>query len=207
MHTDPAWLDWIKRLQAIAQTGLEYSDNPFDRERYESIRRIAAEIASSGGGLTPDLAEKLFSRDNGYATPKVDVRGVVFRDGKILMVRERLDGLWTMPGGWADVCTTPAENVEREVFEESGYRVRAVKLLAVYDRSRHGHPPIPWHVYKMFFLCELLGGEAKISNETSEVGFFGEDEIPPLSLTRLMPDELARVFEHHRKPAMPTDFE
>lgn len=207
MHTDPAWLDWIKRLQAIAQTGLEYSDNPFDRERYESIRRIAAEIAASGGGMNPGFAEEIFSRDNGYATPKVDVRGVVFRDDKILMVRERLDGLWTMPGGWADVCTTPAENVEREVFEESGYRVRTVKLLAVYDRSRHGHPPIPWHVYKMFFLCELTGGEAKISNETSEVGFFGEDEIPPLSLTRLMPDELARVFEHHRKPAMPTDFE
>lgn len=207
MQNDPAWLDWIKRLQAIAQTGLAFTENPFDRERYESIRRIAAEIAAGSDGIHPDLAETFFSRDDGYATPKVDVRGVVFRGNEILMVRERLDGLWTMPGGWADVCTTPAENVEREVFEESGYRVRAVKLLAVYDRSRHGHPPIPWHVYKMFFLCELLGGEAKVSNETSEVCFFAEDTVPPLSLTRLTPDELARMFEHHRKPEMATDFE
>lgn len=207
MHNEPAWLDWIKRLQAIAQTGLAFSENDYDRERYESIRRIAAEIASCSDGMTPEVVETMFCRDDGYATPKVDVRGVVFRDDKILMVRERLDGLWTMPGGWADVCTTPAENVEREVFEESGYRVRAIKLLAVYDRSRHGHPPIPWHVYKMFFLCELLGGDAKISNETSEVGFFGENEIPPLSLTRLTPDELARMFEHHRNPELVTDFE
>ncbi|MCE5230622.1 NUDIX hydrolase [bacterium] len=204
---EPTWIDWIKRLQAIAQTGLTYSENPFDRERYESIRRIAAEIAAISDGLNPSAVETMFSRDDGYATPKIDVRGVVFRGDEILMVREVLDGLWTMPGGWADVCSTPAENVEREVFEESGFRVRAVKLLAVYDRSRHGHPPIPWHVYKMFFLCELLGGEAKPSNETSEVGFFAEDALPELSLTRLMPDEVARMFEHHRNPGLTTDFE
>lgn len=207
MQTEPLWIDWIKRLQAIAQTGLAFSENPFDRERYESIRRIAAEIAASSDGIAPDLVEAMFCRDDGYATPKVDVRGVVFRGDEILMVRERLDGLWTLPGGWADVCTTPAENTEREVFEESGFRVRVVKLLAVYDRSRHGHPPIPWHVYKMFFLCELLGGEAAPSNETSEVGFFAENAPPPLSLTRLTPDQLARMFEHHRNPGQPTDFE
>ncbi|MEN6627693.1 MAG: NUDIX hydrolase [Candidatus Sumerlaeia bacterium] len=204
---EPVWVDWIKRLHAIAQTGLAFNDNPFDIERYESVRRIAAEIAASRDGSDPDRVEKTFSNDDGYTTPKVDVRGVVFRDDKILMVRERLDGLWTMPGGWADVCATPAENTEREVLEESGYCVRAVKLLAVYDRSRHGHPPIPWHVYKMFFLCELTGGAPCVSNETSEVGFFAEDELPPLSLTRLTPDEIALMFEHHRQPGRPTDFE
>ncbi len=202
------WLAWVTRLQAIAQTGLEFSHNDYDCERYEQVRRIAAEMAAASCGQTIPQVEEIFGRDSGYATPKVDVRAVVMREGKLLMVREALDGLWTLPGGWADVCASPAENAEREVFEESGYHVRAVRLLAVYDRALHPHePPLPFHVYKLFFECELLGGEATTSNETTAVDWFGEDELPPLSTTRNTAGQLARMFEHLREPGGPTDFE
>jgi len=147
---EPHWLDWAKRLQAIAQAGLTYADGAFDRERYLALRQVAAEIMASHTDSDVERINDLFVNETGYPTPKVDVRGVVFNDaGKILLVRETSDGGWTLPGGWADVQTTPAENVTKEIEEESGYRTRAVKLLAVYDRSRHPHiPAFPHHVYK-----------------------------------------------------------
>ena len=148
-------------------------------------------------------------REEGYATPKVDVRGVTFRDDRILLVRELLDGgRWTLPGGWADVNDRPSEAVEREVWEESGYRVRATKLLAVYDRRFHGHqPPHPHGIYKLFFLCDLLGGEPTASVETADAAFFAEDEIPELSISRTTRPQLQRCFAHHRNPSLPTDFD
>jgi len=149
----------------------------------------------------------LFATESGYATPKVDVRGVVFRDDAILLVQERRDGQWTLPGGWADVNDSPAEATEREIWEESGYRARAVKLLACWDRNKHGHPPYGYHIYKLFFQCELLGGEPTESTETADVGWFREDEIPPLSLPRVTPAQIARFFEHYRHPEWPTDFD
>jgi ADP-ribose pyrophosphatase YjhB (NUDIX family) len=149
----------------------------------------------------------LFSDQAGYATPKVDVRGAVFRDDAILLVRERSDGGWTLPGGWADVGDSPAAAVEREIAEESGYQARAVRLLAFYDRNKHGHPPYAFHAYKVFFLCELTGGEAQPGGETSEVGFFREDALPELSLTRVVPAQIARLFAHYRHPDWPADFD
>jgi ADP-ribose pyrophosphatase YjhB (NUDIX family) len=203
----PQWLDWVKRLQAIAQTGLTYAADPYDIERYEQIRALAAEIAAghSDGGF--EHINGLFANQAGYATPKVDVRGAVFRDDMILLVKERSDGCWTLPGGWADVDDSPGDAVVREIVEESGYQTRAVKLLALYDRNKHGHPPYPFHAYKIFFLCELIGGRATTSSETEAVEFFREDALPELSLMRVMPAQIARLFAHYRHPEWPTDFD
>lgn len=209
-HAGSAALDWVKRLQAIAQTGLTYAKDPYDMERYRSVRQIAAEILAAGSsGVLPNQIVDLFARDVGYATPKVDVRAAVFSDKGLLLVRERSDGAWTLPGGWADVGDTPALATVREVKEESGYDVVATKLAAVYDRDheRHGHPPIPYHVYKLFFLCEIIGGTAKASIETDAVSFFSEDRIPPLSRERVTPGQIAHLFDHHRHPEWPTSFD
>jgi len=201
------WVKWVSELQALAQNGLTYSDNPFERERYESLRRIASEIAAEHSAYPQETIHELFCAEGGAATPKVDVRGVVFNDEKVLLVREVTDGRWAFPGGWADVFDSPSETVEREVWEESGFKVTARKLLALYDRNKHGHPQ-PWpYSYKCFFLCDLIGGEAATSCETTETGFFAEDEIPSLSLPRLTPSQVSRMFDHHRHPDWPTDFD
>lgn len=206
---EPNWLKWAKELQAIAQIGLTYSvENPFDIERYERIRELAIEILSAHSTIQRELWVELFQQETGYATPKVDVRGVVFHHDQILMVKEASDGGWTLPGGWADVNESPKESVVREIWEESGYQTQAVKLLAVYDRSKHAHhPPLPFHIYKLFILCELIGGEASVSHETSAVGFFAEDDLPNLSVSRVTADQIHRLFDHYRHPDWPTDFD
>jgi ADP-ribose pyrophosphatase YjhB (NUDIX family) len=206
---EPNWLLWAKELQAIAQIGLAYpSGNHFDQERYERIREIAAEMVASNGLIDKPSLLGLFEREEGYATPKVDYRGVVFQNDKILLVKEIADGCWTLPGGWADVNESPKESVVRELLEESGYETRALKLLAVYDRSKHGHTPaFPYHVYKLFILCELVGGEAQTSVETSAVGFYREDELPELSVSRVTKTQIKRFFEHYRHPEWPADLD
>jgi len=205
--TTPKWLVWAQNLQAIAQSGLAYTQNPFERERYLEVSEIAVEILADQAGLEAPILRELFAAEAGYATPKLDVRGVVFRDGKILLVRELSDGGWTLPGGWVDVNNTPSGAVEREVWEETGYRVKAKKLLALYDRNQHGHTPYIFHLFKMYFLCDLIGGEPADSVETSGAAFFDESHIPPLSLARTTPEVLARLFEHHRHPEWQTDFD
>lgn len=206
--SEPKWIGWSRQLMAIAQNGLTYAEDHFDRERYEQVRLVAAEIMAEQSDTSDQKVLDLFAGEVGYATPKVDVRGAVFRDDRILLVKERADGLWTLPGGWADVNESPKEAVVREVMEESGYHTRAGKLLAVWDRAKHPHtPPFPYHVYKMFVLCELIGGEAATSNETEEVAFYPEDGLPDLSISRVTPGQIARVFEHHRDPALPTDLD
>ena len=204
---EPKWLEWARRLDALAQNGLTFAESPFDIERYTALRLVAAEMLAEGSGTSLPPVLDLLSGQVGYATPKVDVRGVVFQEGKILLVRERSDGLWTLPGGWADVGDSPSEAVVREVREESGYLTQATKLLALYDRDRHGAPPFPHHIYKVFFRCEIIGGSPESSAEIQDVGFFAEDAIPELSLTRTMPGQIARMFEHHRRPDKPTDFD
>ena len=203
------WLEWAQKLQAIAQNGLTYSEGPYDIERYEQLRAIAADMMSTYSQTEPSYILDLFKAETGYATPKVDVRGAIFRDHKILLVKERSDGCWTLPGGWADVGDSPSHSVEREILEESGYEARVTKLVAVYDRNspRHGHPPLEQHVYKLFFQCKLIGGTAKTSLETEAVQFFGEQEIPELSLTRVVPGQISRLFEHYRNPDLRTDFD
>lgn len=204
---DPKWLEWAKRLAAAAQNGLAYNTDPFNVERYESIRAVAAEMMAAGSGEEAQTVRQLLEGEVGHATPKVDVRGVVFREDGVLLVRERLDGLWSLPGGWADVYDSPSEATVREVYEESGYQTRAVKLLALYDRARHEHPPMPFHVYKVFFLCEIVGGAPAKSVETDEVGFFPEDGLPELSIGRVTERQIRRFFEHSRHPDLPADFD
>jgi ADP-ribose pyrophosphatase YjhB (NUDIX family) len=205
---EPNWLRWAKQLAALAQDGLTYCDSEYGIDRYEQIRDVAAEMMATGFDLDKKSVLGLLSREEGYATPKVDVRGVAFRDDKVLLVREKLDGGWTLPGGWADPWQSPSEAVVREVREESGFEVRVTKLAAVYDRSKHPHLPLmPFHIYKLLFLCEITGGQATESHETTGVDFFAEDNIPELSLSRTLPEQIARMFEHHRNPALPTDFD
>ena len=205
---EPKWLNWAKRLQALSQNGLTYAKDPFDRERYEQIRHIAAEmLAEKADAKTKDVLD-LFSREKDYATPKVDVRGVVFRDGRILLVKERSDGRWALPGGWADVGESPSESVEREVWEESGFQVNAKRLAAVYDRSKHPHKPLMhYHIYKLFFLCEITGGQATTSSETEQVEFFEEGDLPELSITKVLPEQIAKMFKYHRREEMPVYFD
>ncbi len=202
-----ALIRWAHKIQALTQTGLTYATDPYDRERYEILRGIAAEmLAAPLGTETPALIAS-FERQEGYATPKVDVRGVVIQEGAVLLVRERSDGLWTLPGGWADVGDSPSRAVEREIREESGYEAKAVKLLALYDRDMHGYPPMAFHVYKAFFRCEVVGGAAAVSSETDGVDFFPQDALPPLSIERVTATQIARFFDHDRHPDWPTDFD
>lgn len=205
--TTPKWLEWTQQLQALAQTGLAYADSQFDIERYEAIRHIAADILAEHSEVSTQKIERLFTDQTGYATPKIDVRGVVFQDDCILLVKEKSDGLWTLPGGWADVTDSAAESVEREVIEESGYRVKATKLLAVYDKNKHRHPPALFRTYKFFFLCHLIDGAPTNSHETEDATFFEEHALPPLSLQRVLPAQIQRMFEHYRHPDWPTDFD
>lgn len=205
---EPRWLVWGRELQTIAQNGLAYSQNVFDIERYEAIRKLAAEILGEHSDVAAQTLEGLFAMEQGYATPKIDVRGAVFQNDGILLVRENLDGgRWTLPGGWADVTDSPSQAVEREIREEAGYEARAFKLAAVYDRNRRGHPYMYFSVYKMFFLCQITGGAPSASIETSEVGFFREDQLPELSISRVLPAEIHMLFEHHRRPELPTEFD
>ncbi len=205
---EPKWIEWAKDLQAISQNGLNYSENAFDRDRYNKIRDIAAEILASHSDVDFEVIKDLFNGEKGHSTPKVDVRGAVFKDDKILMVREIIDGGWTLPGGWADPNETPSASIEREVFEESGFVVKAKKVLAVYDRAKQGHvPPFPYHVYKIFFECELVGGKKKYSIETDGVNFFSENEIPELSKARTTISQIKRIFKHYKNPQLPADFD
>lgn len=193
---------------ALARNGITYTHNPFDMERFQKIQEIAAEMAAAYTDADFKMIHGLFDGQVGYLTPKVDVRGVVFQNGKLLLVQEHADGdRWTLPGGWADVNDSPSQAVEREVLEEAGFEVRATKLLMLYDRNKHGHTPAAFHIYKLFFRCDLIGGTARSSIETGRVAFFGEDEIPPLSLGRTTPEQIVRIFIHYRNPDLPTDFD
>ena len=207
---EPDWLTWTRELQAIAQTGLAFTRDAYDRERYEMLRALAARMMAAQCDTPAERIEALFAGEWGYATPKIDVRGAVFDGaGRLLMVREVMDeGRWTLPGGWADVNLTPAENVAKEVLEESGYTVRVRKVAGVWDRTRQGHLPAVFACLKLFFLCDLLGGTGATSLETSGVGWFAEHDLPEdLSLGRVQPGQLRRMFAHWREPALPTEFE
>ena len=204
------WIEWGRKLQAISQTGLHYTEKQYDRERYEQIGVVAAEILAEHTNLSVEELIQLNADEFGYATPKVDVRGVVFKENKILLVREVADaGRWTLPGGWADVNDTPTGAVVREILEESGFETEVVKLLAVYDREQQKHTPsYPYSVYKLFFQCQIVGGQPQINYEVSEIAFFSEAEIPDdLSNSRVTKSQLLRFFEFYRQPDLPTDFD
>ena len=196
------WLTFAKRLQAIASSGLHFSKDPYDLERYEEVAAIANEILANLGGTSVSRIQSLVSEfSKGYATPKVDVRGAIVRGEKVLLVREGTDGLWTLPGGYADVGLSPQENIVKEVREETGLRVGVVGMYAVRHKAKHEYDPDVRDFYKMFFICQELDDlEPQASGlETIDVGFFGLDELPPLSTGRVIEKDIVAAIEYLMK--------
>ncbi|WP_329886039.1 NUDIX hydrolase [Pseudoramibacter faecis] len=175
------WLIWARTLQAEAQSGLAYAKNPFDIERYERMRDLSVEIMNEYSQAGADRVRKMFAGESGYQTPKVDVRGAVVEDGKILLVQEKLnDGRWSLPGGWADVGLSVKQNIEKEVREEAGLNARATRLVAIYDWLKSIHEA-PFSMYKIIMLCETDGGHFAENSETADAAFFTPDALPPLT--------------------------
>ncbi len=204
-------LDWVvavQRLRAMAQTGLTYSTDRFDRQRYRELERLSHEMLAELLLASPASVADVFALEQGYPTPKVDVRTAVFSEGRILLVQEWLDGGWTLPGGWADEGDSPREAAERECREESGYEVKVRKLVALRDRGRHAYQPRSLGgIYKVLFLAEVIGGQARVSEETTDVRYFALDRLPPLSLARTLPEDIALAHRHELDPSRPTEFD
>lgn len=204
--TTPAWLELARELFSISQSGLTYCKNEYDLERYRRLLELSAEMIAIQSDMTKDNVMQVFSMQAGYVTPKIDVRGAVFREGKLLLVQERADNKWAMPGGWADLGDMPSAMVEREVLEESGLTVRAVKMVAVYDANRI-EPMEFFHAYKLVFLCEILGGELLTSYETLDVQFFDLAHLPPLSSSRTNQIIIDEALAHYQDSNRRTHFD
>lgn len=208
MSDGDAWLERVQRLRAIAQTGLAYSRDGYDLQRFEEVSAIAQALLAELTATPPQQIADLYVPERGYPTPKVDVRAGVFRDGRVLLVREAADGRWSLPGGWADEHLSPRESVEREVLEESGFEVRAVKLAALRDRHLHPYRPVRIErIYKLLFVCELQGGAAAASLETTAAGFFALDALPDLSIGRTLAADIELLAAHHRQPDLAPYFD
>jgi ADP-ribose pyrophosphatase YjhB (NUDIX family) len=201
------WLKWAREIQSLAQIGLTYAQNHYEEKRNKRLLEIAEEIIEEHTGAKKEELEKTFMLQSGYPTPKVDVRAAVIRDGKILLVKEISDGRWSLPGGWADVGDFPAKAAEREALEESGFVVKAKKVLGVFDANRNGRPLEYFHAVKIIYLCEIVEGKAKPSDETSEVAFFDFDNLPPLSENRTNMKHIAEIKAHLINPEKPAFFE
>lgn len=194
------WLLIAKEIQSIAQAGLTYGENKYDLDRYRQLRELSVRIMKEYTNAPYKKIRDLFASEKGYQTPKVDIRSVVFREGRILMVRESIDGLWTLPGGWADVNYSPFEIAAKEVFEEAGIHVKPKRLLAVFDKMKHSHPPDLYHVYKLFILCNDSGQNVKPGMETIDVGWFDRNNIPGLSTLRITKEQIEIMFEFYNHP-------
>ncbi len=200
-------LEHARRLLALAHTGLHYTQSDYERERYEEIVHIATQLLSTDSNYSADDLKHAWQLEEGYVTPKLDVRGALFRDGKVLLVRERMDGKWTVPGGFADINEWPSFSVTKEIEQESGFTARVLKLAAVHDRAKHNYPAFMFHIWKLLFVCEITGGEARISNETDAVDFFALDALPPLSTGRITAEQIHLLYRHYQQPALPTEFD
>ena len=200
-------LKWFRQLRSISQYGLTYTKDAYDRERFAAIAAVATDIATCLVSASAADIEASLKLEVGPPSPKLDVRAAVFQGDAILLVREAADGLWSLPGGWVDVDESPSRAAERETKEESGYDCRATKLFAVWDRNRHGHPPMLLHSYKLFFLCELLGGAKALSAETTDAGFFPLESLPPLSTARVLKHQIECAFRHRAEPELATEFD
>jgi ADP-ribose pyrophosphatase YjhB (NUDIX family) len=189
----------IKRIQALAEIGLNYSENTFDRERYEELQEIALQMLEQITNVAIEKITPVILEKDGYKTPKVDVRAVVFNnENQILLIQEKMDGKWAMPGGWSDISYSPSEVAEKECFEEAGTKVKAIKLLAILDKQKQNMPPAFEYVYKIFLLCKKLDDNISIGTETSDVGWFDENNLPELSTPRNTTEQIKMMFEYHR---------
>ncbi len=204
---EPQWLTWAKRLNAIAQNGLTYTESGYDRDRYVEIRQIAAAILAEHTSIPATQIVDLFEQETGYRTPRIDVRVGVFQDDRVLLVHEKIDNCWAMPGGWADAGLSLRENAEKEVREEAGLIVTATRLVAVLDRNRNGHPPSPDDSYKIFVLAEPTGGSFQPNTETHAAEFFPVDNLPELSLPRITVEQIRLCLQAHRSPGFQPVFD
>jgi ADP-ribose pyrophosphatase YjhB (NUDIX family) len=203
----PKWLVWAQQLQSIAQAGLTYSKDPYDTDRYRQLRSLAADIAADHLAVAGNEVRVVFEAGTGYPTPKVDVRSVIFRDGRILLVRERAVGLWSLPGGWADIGLSAGEVAVKETREETGYYTRPRRLLALYDKAKHPHPVSVDYVYKVFILCDIEGGAPETGLETDAVDFFASGNVPPLDARRVTAEQVQRMFQLEADTSLPVDFD
>jgi ADP-ribose pyrophosphatase YjhB (NUDIX family) len=206
--SEPAWLPLLRGIAAQAENGLFFAKDPFDLERYAEIAKLARAAIADRTGSAPETIATLLEDEKGYITPKLDVRGGVFQGDRILLVREAADGLWALPGGYAEINLSPAEAIEAEIEQESGFIAKATRLVALLDRRRH-HPvhPTLHHCFKLYFLCDIVGGSARGSVETLDVDFFAEDALPPLSPGRTNAPAIRRLFKHWRQPELAPEFD
>lgn len=189
------WLKWAVELQSLAQTGLAYTDNAYDIERYERLREIAAEMIAEQSDIPLEKVRGLFCSETGYPTPKLDTRAAVFQGGKILLVHEN-NGSWSLPGGWCDMLESIGSNTVKEVKEETGLDVKVLRVIALQDRNRHNTPVYAYGVCKVFVLCGLIGGEFRKNIETTEIGYFSLDELPErLAVEKTTREQIALCFQ------------
>lgn len=201
------WIQWVNELQSIYQAGLTYCNDPYCKERYNAIKNIAAKIAAELSSFEVHEIIHFFDLESGYLTPKLDVRGAVFKDNKILLVQEKEDGLWSLPGGWADVNESPSEAIKREIYEETGYQVNIIKIAALLDKRKYDHPKHLPHTYKCFFIGTIENFDPVTDIGIIDTDFFSENKLPPLSPDRILAPQIHRMFEHYHHPELPTDFD
>jgi ADP-ribose pyrophosphatase YjhB (NUDIX family) len=201
------WLEWAARLQSIAQAGLTFGETQYDIDRYQQIRTISVEIMHEYTNVSNEKIIDLFASETGYQTPKVDIRASVFKGDKILMVREKIDGAWSLPGGWADVNTSAGESAARECLEEAGAKVVPKRIVAIHVADRHYEFPYPYTVYKIFVECDLIENSFTANTETLEAGFFKIDELPPLSAERNTREQIELCFEAKKHKTFETIFD
>ena len=206
MDHNEKWLQWAVKLQSIAQAGLFYGKDEFDKERYGQIRNIAAEMISYKSEIPEDKVKDLFCSETGYQTPKIDTRAAIFENGKILLVKEK-DGRWSLPGGWADVDISATENVIKEVREEAGLTVTADMVIAVQDREKHNRPVYAYKVCKIFYLCSVTGGTFEVNIETTESRYFGISELPELAEEKNSREQIEMCFEAYHSENWKTMFD
>ena len=191
------WLKWAIEIQSIAQIGLRYTDDPYDKERFERLREIAAEMINKKTDIPLDKVKDLFCGERGYQTPKIDTRAAVFKDDNILLARES-DGEWSLPGGWCDVLESVGSNTVKEVKEETGLDVKTNKIIAIHERNKHNKPAYAYSVCKIFVLCDLIGGEFIENSETTEIGYFSLDNLPKLSEQRNNYEQIKMCFDAYK---------
>ncbi|QEY52201.1 NUDIX hydrolase [Legionella longbeachae] len=189
------WFKWITELQGLCQAGLAYSKNSYDIERFQRIEQIVAQMAAYCSSQPANVIQEHFQVEKGYPTPKIDVRAVILQNENILLVKERTDGLWSLPGGWIDVSESPSEAIIREVREEAGYDVKIIKLLSVWDKLKHDHPPQWPHTYKLFFYAQILSGHFEPNTEILDLGYFPLHQLPDLSVHRVTKKQLERLYQ------------